>query len=460
MRAALLAVGLAALAACAPSRSTLFDPVAHDVDRRIGARPAWHRGDADPGRDPEVRRLLGAPLTADAAAAIALRASSHLQASFEELALRGADVATATVPVGPELEASVRSNGHRTIELGAMQDLRDLLLAPAKRGAASAEVEASRRRAVRAAIAIAASARTAFYELAAAERGVRLQRRIVEATDAGAELAQALHAAGNVTDLALVRERAFVAQARIDLVAAEAAARDRRERLNAILGLSGEDAAWRIAEELAGLPAAPPATDELEQKAIEQSLELAELRFTMEGASKRVGIARWSALLPEIAVGVSAEREDGEWSVGPAAALTVPLGDIAGGSRGRGWAELRRSQHLYRARAVDVRAAARSARARLIAAHARAVQLEKEVLPLRAQIVEQTLLQYNAMNATPFELLLARQEQIAAERAHVDAVRDYWIAQAAVDQLLAGATPGAAPDLTTIAAPAAAADAH
>jgi hypothetical protein len=112
MRAALL---LLALAACAPSRSTLFDPVAHDVDRRIGARPAWHRGDADPGRDPEVRRLLGAPLTADAAAAIALRASSHLQASFEELALRGADVATATVPVGPELEASVRSNGHRTI---------------------------------------------------------------------------------------------------------------------------------------------------------------------------------------------------------------------------------------------------------------------------------------------------------------------------------------------------------
>jgi cobalt-zinc-cadmium efflux system outer membrane protein len=457
MRAALL---LVTLAACAPSRSTLFDPVARDIDARVGTRPAWHDDDADPGRDPDVRRLLAAPLTADAAAAIAVRASSHLQASFDELAMRGAEVATATVPVGPELEASVLYNGHQTLELGAMQDLRDLLLAPAKHGAASLEVEASRRRAVRAAVAIAASARTAYYELAAAERGVRLQRRIVEATDAGAELAQALHAAGNVTDLALARERAFVAQARIDLVAVEAAARDRRERLNAILGLAGDDAGWRIADELAEPPAALAATDDLESKAVAASLELDELRFVMQGAGKRIGIARWSALIPEIAVGVSAEREDGAWSVGPAASLTVPLGDIAGGSRGRGWAELRRAQHLYRARAIDVRAAARAARTRLAAAHQRALQLKSEVLPLRAQIVEQTLLQYNAMNATPFELLIARQEQVAAERAHVDAVRDYWIAQAAVDQLLAGATPGASTDLSPIAAPAAAGDGH
>jgi outer membrane protein, heavy metal efflux system len=442
----------ALLVGCAPSHGALFDPVARDIDARLsvpGARAAWHRRDTDPSSDTEVQRLLGSPLTADAAVAIALRASGELQARFEELAARGADVATATVPHGPELEGAIRDNGHRSVEVGAMQDLRDILLAPARRGAASAELEAARRRAVRAAIDLAARARVDFYQAVAAQRAVVMQRRIVEATDAGAELAQALHAAGNVTDLAVARERAFFAQARIDLVGAEAAARDRRERLTATLGLSGSDAGWRADDKLADPPSALPAYDDLESRAVAASLELDELRWTLRGAGRRLGVARWQTLIPEVAVGVSAEREEhGGWAVGPAASVRVPLSDLAGGARAGAGADLRRAQHLYRARAVDVRATARTVRARLRAAHQRARELREVVLPLRRTILEQTLLQYNAMNATPFELLTARQEQVAAERAHVDAVRDFWIAQAAIDQLLAGGTPAASTDFT------------
>ena len=448
MRAPALAAALA-LASCAPSQSALFDPVARDIDTRLGQRATWRR-DADPSSDPDVQRLLAAPLTADAAVTIALRASGELQARFEELAARGADVATATVPHGPELEGSIRDNTHRTIDVGVMQDLRSLLLAPARRGAATAELEAARRRAVRAAIELAGRARADFYQAIAAARSVRMQKRIVDATDAGAELAQALHAAGNVTDLALARERAFFAQARLDLVAAEATARDRRERLTATLGLSGPDAGWRADDELPAPPAELPALDDLETRAVTASLDLDELRWTMRAAARRLGVARWSTLIPEVAVGVSAEREEhGGWAVGPAAELTIPLGELAGGARAGASADIRRAQHLYRARAVEVRAAARTARDRLRAAHQRAAELKDVVLPLRRTILEQTLLQYNAMNASPFELLTARQEQVAAERAHVEAVRDFWIAQSAVDQLLAGAMPGAATDFTS-----------
>ena len=99
-------VGLSlALAACAPSRAELFDPVRTAVRERTGIEPTWRAGATV---DKRVAELLAAPLTADSAARVALLNSAALQGAYEELAIAGARYATASAPANPEVEAALR----------------------------------------------------------------------------------------------------------------------------------------------------------------------------------------------------------------------------------------------------------------------------------------------------------------------------------------------------------------
>src|SRR5262245_2694926 len=129
---ALLAAG------CAPSRPAMFDPVAQTVRERTGLVTAWREPSQD---DPRAAALLAEPLTADAAAAIAVLRSPALQAAYEELGAAGALVARARTPPNPQLEAQFRfpaDGGSTQIELSAIQSLTGLVLAFPRAGAAGA----------------------------------------------------------------------------------------------------------------------------------------------------------------------------------------------------------------------------------------------------------------------------------------------------------------------------------
>src|SRR5262245_2820865 len=96
---------LICLAGCAPSRSSLFDPVVMASVQRAGLEPRWP---TTPAIEKRVRELLDAPLTADSVARVAVLHSPALQAEYEELAIAGAAVATARAPANPELGAEFR----------------------------------------------------------------------------------------------------------------------------------------------------------------------------------------------------------------------------------------------------------------------------------------------------------------------------------------------------------------
>jgi hypothetical protein len=83
-------------------------------------------------------------------------------------------------------------------------------------------------------------------------------------------------------------------------------------------------------------------------------------------------------------------------------------------------------------------AAVRAARNAAVAAYAEARHLRDVVLPLRQQIVDETLKHYNAMDADPFALIAARQGAVEAAQQYLDAVRRYWNAMAEVTALSRG----------------------
>ena len=136
---------------------------------------------------------------------------------------------------------------------------------------------------------------------------------------------------------------------------------------------------------------------------------------------------------------VAAEREtEGGWSVGPAMAIPLPLFNQGQGAVARAQAELRRAGERYRAQAVAARSRARAAHAAVVVARDRAVHYRSVILPLRQTIVDQTLLQYNAMQVGPFQLLQARRDLTDAAAGYIDALREYWTARSALEQVLGG----------------------
>jgi cobalt-zinc-cadmium efflux system outer membrane protein len=65
------------------------------------------------------------------------------------------------------------------------------------------------------------------------------------------------------------------------------------------------------------------------------------------------------------------------------------------------------------------------------------------LLPLRERIVNETQLQYNAMQLGIVDVLRAQEQQIQAAVAYIEALLDYWLARTRLEQILSGRLPNA-----------------
>ncbi len=83
------------------------------------------------------------------------------------------------------------------------------------------------------------------------------------------------------------------------------------------------------------------------------------------------------------------------------------------------------------------------------------MQYEREVLPLRKTISEQTELQYNAMQVDAFALLEAARASDAAKVASIEAKRNFWLAATDLSSAVRGGGSLGSVDGTLITANAA-----
>jgi len=153
-----------------------------------------------------------------------------------------------------------------------------------------------------------------------------------------------------------------------------------------------------------------------------------------------------------VETGIDSERDgDGEWSIGPALKLALPLFDQGQAGIVRARAQLRQSEHRLEALAIDVRAEVRAARQRLTTLRKMVEHYRDVLIPLYARRVELTLREYNFMLVGPDTLLHAKQDEIGAKRRAVETLRMYWIARADLDRAIGGgfhssASPPTRPD--------------
>jgi cobalt-zinc-cadmium efflux system outer membrane protein len=391
-----------------------------------------------------VQALLQDTLTADGATQVALLNNRDLQALYGELGVAQAELVQAGLLKNPVFDGAVRfpvRSGPLALDLSVAVNFLDVFYVPLRKRVAAARFEAVKLQVTGTVLDFAATVQTAFYRYQANEQMLELKQTIVQALTASSEAAQRLHAAGNITALDLVRERVLAEEAKLQLRAAETAMHQSREHLNTLMGLWGPQTTWHIDRRLPDIPEQPLPFDELETRALHQSIDVASARQRLLVAGEQLGVSRATALVPELPLGAGAEREEGAWDVGPVFTSPIPLFDQGQARVERAMAELRRAQQEYYALGVRVRATARAVRERLQGAQDQALYYRDIVLPLRERIVNETQLQYNAMQRGVFELLRAREQQIQAAVAYIDTLRNYWLARTDLGQILSGRLP-------------------
>lgn len=421
-----------------------FQDVQAEVAERSGAQLVWRESEqreADVAR--EVDRLLADGLTLDEAVRLTLLANRRLQATYERLGVAQARVVQAGLLRNPMFDASLRfvegSGSGYILEMGAVQDILDVFLIPLRKRLSKAQLQVTKSEVVGAVLDVTADVATAFVALQAAQQTLDLNEQLLQATDASYDAAQRLHQAGNITDLALANERALYEQARLAVASAETTVLERRETLNALMGLWGDRTDWQVQSRLPAIPEQALDLSDLERRVVAHSLDLQIVRERMIATAARMGIDTSELVFPDLAAGAEAEREpDGTWSVGPAVGIGIPLFDQGVARKAAGRAELRRLWDEYTALAIELRAAARAARHRLRNARRQSAYYDRVVVPLAEQITAETQLRYNAMQLGVFQLLAAKQREIDTRRRAIATLENYWIARAELELLLDG----------------------
>jgi cobalt-zinc-cadmium efflux system outer membrane protein len=442
----LLLVGLTGCASV--SLDAGFPQVSATVEERAAARIAWDHGvELDREAAERLRSLLERRLTADGAVQIALLNNRELQAMYSDLGVAQADLVQAGLLRNPVLDASVLFHlgpVRPDLQFGVVFGLLDALYVPLRKRVAAAHFEEAKLRVTGAVLDFVLEVRRAFYEHQANAQLLELRQTIVQALEASFEASRRLHAAGNITDLDLARDRAARERSRLALRSAEVSVRESHERLNTLMGLFGGDTEWLADERLADIPPEPIRAPEVERGAIARSLDLDQARQRMVAVGQRLGYERATALMPSTELGASAEKESDEpWGIGPSVSVPIPIFDQGQARVARAAAELRRAQLEHHALAVRIRATARMLVERVGGARDRALYLRDIVLPLQDRIVTEAQLQYNAMQVGIFQHLRERQQQIETAVEYVEMLREYWMTRADLLHLLSGRLPAA-----------------
>jgi len=142
------------------------------------------------------------------------------------------------------------------------------------------------------------------------------------------------------------------------------------------------------------------------------------------------------------------ERDDGKIlsDISKTASLefTIPIFDSGQARLRKGELAYMRAANQLAALAVNIRSEARSAFVAYRSNYDIARHYRNNVLPLRSAIEQQSMLNYNGMITSTFELISDTRDKITSTILAVNAKRDFWLAEANLAPVIYGGSTGSA----------------
>ncbi|MGH6647912.1 TolC family protein [Aquabacterium sp.] len=444
---AALALGLGGCAGL--SDDSGFAEVQQQTQARIGLEARWPKTDAQhSAAQRRVAELLAGPLSVDNAVQVALLSNRRLQASYAELGMSEADLVQATRLPNPGFSFGRMRRGAETeIDRGFHFDLARLLVAPWASRVETRRFEQARHLATAQTLSLAFEARKAWFMAVAAEETLRYTQEVLKAADAGEELAARMVQAGNWSRLDHAREQGFYADAALNVAKATQARTAARERLTRLLGLWGDQTNFKLPERLPDLPKAPDDLPDLEQQAMATRLDLQALRAQSQGLASNLGLSKVTRVINVLELGVARNTFSDAPSTerGYDIRLEIPLFDWGGARVAKAEAVYMQSVDQLAHAAIEARSEVREAYLNYRVNHDIVRRYRDEILPLRQRISQENQLRYNGMFISVFDLLADARAQITAVNGHIEALRDFWLAQSDLQMAQIGKPHGDQP---------------
>lgn len=457
-------VGLASTLVIATVMGTLSGCASLPADSGRGDVTAWvkNRGHAMAAPDStpanvrgQIKEILSKPITAEDATRVALVNNPRLRAEYAKLGFAAADIYDAGRLSNPSLSASLlipnASGESNQVGLGLAQNFTHLLMLPSRSRFAEGEFERVKQLVGARVLNLAADTEAAYYRLVGAWQTLTMREAIATSAQSSSDLAQRFFDAGNITRLELAREQATGAQARLDVLQAQAEVTVARGALNRLMGLTAAEDDWKVSGRLPAPLAEEDAISDLLKTADASRLDLAAARQRVSLLEDAFGVVRRSRYLGDVEIGVETEREtDGSRITGPTFGLELPIFNQGRGRVARAEASLQEAEAELRSLEIEISNGVQRAAAEVAAAKERAGQYRQSLIPLREAIVARTQEEVNFMLVGQFELLLAKQQEYDAYQGYLEAVRDYWLARVELAREIGTRLPSSAqsaPDL-------------
>ena len=378
----------------------------------------------------KIDSLLLGQLTVDAAVKVALLNNPIIQVIYYNLEIAYADVIQAGILGNPTLSAFVLNSQEDTgkhTEISIEQNVLDLLLLPLKKKLARAEYQQVKLQVGHAVLEIIKDTKTAFYVLQANRHMMTLQKDVLKAAEAAAELAERQYKAGNINTLDLASHQVALHDAQLKWMENEAELFSNRENLRKLLGLTGASQKLNIEADLSKLPLSDPDLSDVIRTALAQRLDLAAARWELVIFKKALVLARTEAV-PDISGSMVKESSpDENPHVGPGIELDIPLFDRGQANVARLKAQLSQSKKQIEVLKQDIRSEIRIIHNQMDTKR-KAVEYYRDIIiPVHEDIVQASQLEYNFMLLGAYTLLQVKQDEINARRNYILTLRDYWI---------------------------------
>jgi outer membrane protein TolC len=395
-------------------------------------------------------RLLSRPLSADAAVQVALLNNRGLQAAYNELAIEEARAVEGSLPPNPAISLSrIAGSVEVEVERKIVANVLALATLPVRSEIAAARFRQAQIAALSETLRVAADTRRAFYRAVSARELAGFLAQAQSGAETAAKFATRLGETGGMNKLDQAREQVFYADLTAQLATTRQRAASEREALIRAMGLWGGDLTFRMGTALPPLPSRPQSLPGIETEAVRRHVDLKIGRIELDALAKSWGLTQATRFINVLDAGLAGkttrEKATGEKlrDRGFDVELQIPIFDF-------GEVRVREAEATYMLavnrlteRAVNVRSEARDAYRSYRSSYDIASHYQREVLPLRKIISDETLLRYNGMLIDVFSLLAEARQRIAATTAAIEAKRDFWLATTNLNTaVMGGGVPG------------------
>lgn len=342
---------------------------------------------------------------------------------------------------------------------------------PRRREIAEFRFKQAQLKAIESVLKTAADARRAYFRAVASAQTVTFLEEAKLAAEAASEVAKRLGETGALNKLDQAREHSFYAELGAQLATAKLKRGSDRERLVRLLGLWGKDAALKVPAKLPTLPSKIKALPDIEAEAIDKRIDLAIARMELDILAKSYGLTRGTRFINVLEVAgmrsfeketvvtphpppeeTEIERTKTRWR-GLELEFQIPIWDLGAARTRKAEETYLQSVHRLAERAITIRSEVREAYGGYRGSYDIARHYQKEIVPLRKVISDETMLRYNAMIADLSALLIDARARIMSNIAAIDAQRDYFLATTDLQvAIIGGGVAGGAADGPKIAA--------